>query len=403
MSRVLWRAFGHAPDGLDALIHLGRRHVLPLLRHRLPVYRLTGTTSHDRAAATVVTIGTSMTLDWLVQRFFHAEPHREVLRSTSVFRLHEALERLTPTADLVLACVPRVSAGWLGDAYLRVPALVGARLPVGDSLSTTLANATRSVHYNARHAVANGYTWSFSDDAADFEVFYDDFYRPFVLERFGQLAVVQQREVLRRHFRQNGGIMWIRHCGRVVGGLLVRERGRCLLTPAEGVDPAWPAMVKPSVQFVFYLAAIDVALNRGLASVDLGTTVPCLWNGVFRMKRSLGAIFEESADSHRDILVRWRTPYGPAVQTFFHVGPLLFASSSGLCALASPPLDKSLDGKEIDRPEKQLMAEGIKHIFVLGQSNTYGDSSIGHAGLEAVDLLDPSADAMAINHIARKC
>jgi hypothetical protein len=386
---------------MDALIHLGRRYVLPLLRHRLPIIRLTGTTSHNRAAATVVTAGTSMTVDWLVQRFFHAEPHREALGSASVFRLHEALERLTPTADLVLACVPRATAGWFGDAYLRVPALSGVHLPLGGSLSATLANATRSVQYNARRAVANGYTWSFSDDAADFEVFYDRFYQPFVRQRFGLLAVVQEREVLRRHFRQNGGIMWIRHDGRVVGGLLIRERGRCLLTPAEGVDPIWSNMVKPIVQFVFYLAAIDAALNRGLASVDLGATVPCLQNGVFRMKRSLGAIFEESADSHRDILVGWRTPYGPAVQAFFHVAPLLFASSSGLCALAGSPPDKSLDREETDRPEKQLIAEGIKHIYVLGHSNAYGDSSNGYARLEAVDLLGPSTDALTVNRIAR--
>jgi hypothetical protein len=118
------------------------------------------------------------------------------------------------------------------------------------------------------------------------------------------------------------------------------------------------------------------------------------------MKRSLGAVFQNNADSHRDILVSWRTPYGAAVRTFFGVAPLPFVASSGLCALAGLPLGKPLDGEEIGRPDKRLMAEGIQHIYVLGGADAYHESGSDRVALEDMDLLDPSTDALAVNRMA---
>ena len=78
---------------------------------------------------TVITTGSAMTLDALVNRFFCEPPRVESLPSVSLARLPAALEQLAPTADLMLACVPRAFVGWFGHRYLRIPALVGARLP----------------------------------------------------------------------------------------------------------------------------------------------------------------------------------------------------------------------------------------------------------------------------------
>jgi len=220
-GRALWWAYERVPGGCDAFFHLGRRYVMPVLRHRVPVSRLSGSTADGGPRATLVTTGSAMTLDLLVRRFFDGRPKVEPIGAVSLARLLGVLERLAPTADLILACVPRAFAGWFGERYLRVPALVGARLPIGATNEATLAQATKTVRYDVRRALAKGYGWTCSRDQADFERFYDEFYRPSVRARFGPLAVVREREVLRRHFRHGGGLVWLHRDGRAAAGELV--------------------------------------------------------------------------------------------------------------------------------------------------------------------------------------
>ena len=162
VERAFWWAYEHAPEGMDALFHLGRRYVLPMLRHRLPVRRLTGATTSGHPSVSMITTGAAMTLDVLVNRFFCEPPRVEFLEPVPLARLPAVLEQLAPTTDLMLACVPRAFVGWFGPSYLRIPALVGARLPLGDTLATTLAHATRDRTLDVRRVLAADYHWTFS-------------------------------------------------------------------------------------------------------------------------------------------------------------------------------------------------------------------------------------------------
>ena len=66
---------------MDEVFQLGRRWVMPLLRPILPVRRLHGLDASGRPR-TILAVGTQMTLDALVARFFVDTPAREA-RSAS--------------------------------------------------------------------------------------------------------------------------------------------------------------------------------------------------------------------------------------------------------------------------------------------------------------------------------
>ena len=134
IERALWWAYERAPGDLDTLFQLGRRYATPLVRHRLELCRLTGATGASGRTVTVLTAGAAMTLDFLVKRVFAGAPTVERLGRVSLARLPDALERLGAPTDLTLACVPRALAGWFGQHYLRVPALVTFRQAVGGTL-----------------------------------------------------------------------------------------------------------------------------------------------------------------------------------------------------------------------------------------------------------------------------
>jgi hypothetical protein len=396
-GRAAWWAYERLPGPADNLLRWGRRHVVPTLRHRLPVRRLTGPTAAGGPRATLVTTGSAMTLDILVGRFFAGQPEVETLGAVSLLRLPALLDRLAPRADLVLACVPRAFAGWFGERYLRVPALVGARLPVGATVGATLAQATKTVRYDARRALASGYGWTFSRAPADFERFYDEFHCPFVRARFGPLAVLGRREVLRRHFRHGGGVIWLHHDGRPVAGELVREHGHRLRAVAKGVHPAWAGAAEPSPRFALDLAVCDVAARQGCAEVDLGGSVPSLRDGVLRSKRAWGALLEPWEESHRDVLVRWRGSFGPGLRRFLHAAPLLFEAADGLCGVAAVEPGRPADagaGRELWR---RLAPRGLRRLHVLGATERAGFTPDGRPAPDGPMRLGPVVDAAALD------
>lgn len=397
LGRALWWAYEHAPHQLDPVLRLGRRYAAALLRPRLPLYRLSGLSPADGRKVTVITAGAAMTLDFLVERIFASRPHAQRLGMVSLARLSGTLERIGADADLTLACVPRAMSGWLGgDRYLRVPALVSFRLGIGAHLESTLAAAAYNVRRDARRTVEAGYGWALSHEPGDFERFYHEFYAPFIRQRFGPLAVLREPPELRRHFRHGGGIIWVRQAGKVVAGGLVRVGRGGLRALVEAVHPGWRPEVKPSPQFAVNIATFDIASELGIDVVDLGGTAPSLRDGVFRTKRAWGAAVQVSAESHRQLLLRWPTG-GNALVPLLQAAPLLFEARGRLSAVAAVEPGQQADlaaGRELWR---KLAPAGLDRLYLLGTAGTGRD-------LEAdgrIRVCTP-LDAASLNRVAAR-
>ena len=399
LAEALWWAYEHAPAGMDTLFQGSRRHLMPILRHRLLVRRFIGPTAADGATATVLTTGGAMTLDFLVEKFFRSPPQCEPLGKTSLLRMPKLLETLAPSADLVLACVPRAFAGWFGNQYLRVPALVSARLQLGDDVTSTLVHATRTVRYEARQARGSGYSWSLSNEMADFERFYDQFYRPFVERRFGHLAVVREREVLRRHFRLDGGIIWLAYEGAVVAGELVHMGKGRLAAMVEALAANWQDSTKPSTQFMLKFADCDLALRHGLTAVDFGGSLPSLMDGPLRSKRAWGATFNNAAENHREILLRWQTPLASGVRRWLADVPLLFDTPKGFCAVSAGATLDRLEPQQIQGLRHRLLPKGVTSLFLFDGAAAATSGVAGSPVEPGTHLLDPMVSAAAIHRM----
>lgn len=400
MGRALSWAYERAPVAADGMLRVGRRYIVPIVRHRLPLRRLTGAAWPGGPPVTLVTAGAAMSLDYLVDRLFTGPPQLEPLGSVSLAMLPGALDRLAAAADLVLACVPSACAGWFGQNYLRVPALVDFRIPVAGDLATTLAAATQTVRRDGRRAAESGYSWATSRAPGDLERFLAEFHRPFVQELFGSRAVLRHPATLRRDFRHGGRILWVRQGGRLVAGALLRVRGHVLHTLIEGVHPTWRREVEPSPSFVVNLAACTLASRGALTDVDLGGAVPSLRDGVCRAKRAWGAMARPWEESHRDLLLRWHEP-GSAVQRLLHAAPLLFkAPSGGLCAVVAAPSRDADPWREGMRIWRQLAPRGVRRLFVIGTTGTPPGAAVDCATPDGPVWPCPGAVPVDINRLA---
>ena len=119
---LAWRAYENAPAGADALFHLGRRYVLPLLRYAVPLVRVRGRAVADGEPGSVLVAGTGPQLLHLQRQFLAGELGTEALGACPIHALPRTLLARGGDDDLIVARVARPLAGLIFDRrFLRVP------------------------------------------------------------------------------------------------------------------------------------------------------------------------------------------------------------------------------------------------------------------------------------------
>jgi hypothetical protein len=396
-ASAVWWAYDRAPAGLDAMLHVGRRYLAPLLQPRMPVRRL-GLAS-DVAGSLLTAFGQSMTLDRIVHGLRPIATWSAELPSAS---LADTIGRLRSGAfpgDASLASLPRFAAGLVGDGCLRIPALVSLELPLAGGVEDSLGRATTTVRRDARRVLDAGTTWSVSHELSEFEQFYQEFYTPSVSHRFGELAVLRERAMLRRQFRQGGGLIWLEIQGRRIAGTVVQLRGTTLHGLVAAADPSVRCEGRAGPQFAVKIAAIDVAAKLGATKLDLGGTVPFLCDGNLQAKRAFGGTIRRPDDSHRDLVLSWRVGV-PAVRHLLHQAPLVFEFRHELHAVAAAALGTLADAREGSRLWRQYAPGGLRRRFVLGAAGWSSHAGDGSPAPSGPIVLCPDVDAAALNRAA---
>jgi hypothetical protein len=361
-----WRAYENAPgSAADALVHLGRRYAMPLLRYAVPLARVRGRTLADGEPGSMLVAGSSAQLLHLRRRFFASDASAESLGSCPVHALPRALLARGASDDLILARVARPLAGLVFDRrFLRAPDLVDVWIDARDR-ERVWRRMNQTTRHAARALLAAGYSWSEARDPAAFERFYDRYYLPFVAARHAELAIVRERPVLRRHFRQ-GSILWITRDGEEVAGVLQSVDGRVsthLVVGTRGGD--LEARHRGALDAT-NLFGIELAIRRGLAWVNLGGCLPSPRDGSLAHKRAWGGELRERRDSHHDLLVRWPR-FTPRVARFLADAPLIVRDRGGLAALAALPGDGPAEPRLAQRLWRQWRMPGLRQVHVLAE------------------------------------
>lgn len=357
-----------APRAADPLLHTARRWVLPLTRPRFPIERRHGAMASGEPASMVL-IGQGMQLDYFSRGLFPSPPTRDRSERVGLHRLRRRLKQALDEADLVLATVPRAFTPALaGDDFLQAPSLVDFLLSTADpglpGASLALRNTVRKV--KTGQSAAGRLRSRVATDASEFERFYEDFHVPMVRERYGALAVVQPRRVLRRRFRL-GGLLWVERDGEPLGGDIYDAWGGTLIALVggrrRGLDPAMASLV----QHATYVFVLDHARALGCHQFNMGGAIPVLTNGVFEHKRGWGATVQPRDETHFALLVGWRHANAAVLRCLSEL-PLVVHDARGLSAIGAVPDQGPANPQTAARLCRMLLPEGIRRMILLASA-----------------------------------
>ncbi|MDX1540628.1 MAG: GNAT family N-acetyltransferase [Geminicoccaceae bacterium] len=374
------------PRGVDPALRLARPWLAAASSLSLPAEMLRGRAA-DGTACSAVVIGGGALAGRLVRSLFANAPACEPLPPVSLLDAPRRLATCLDTADLVFATVPRPLAAWVaGPRMLRVPTVV--EFMIDASAATDLSGASRSLRRSARRLAEVGFTTRLSPGPAELESFYYDFYRPMLARRFGGGGSPLSMLTLGRRLRA-GGLIWLEHDGRTIGGAALEVRGDTLRLLVSVERPTGRPDLERWIQFAVTRAGMALGRQRGCRTIDLGAAQPVLGDGVFARKRAFGATVRARASATHELLIGW--PSGtPAVRAWLGRSPLVVRDGKRLAALTAVDEATPADPRAAVRLHRALLPAGIVRLTVLSgagwQPSTRDE---GCPGSDALHLTGP--------------
>jgi len=215
----------------------------------------------------------------------------EPLPRVAAWRLPQAVTNLLRGADLVVCGLPerwpsrwRARAAWQVQSPIAVDVVTPLR---GATLTEWASGGTHSLRRSLARAARIGFIARTTRSFDQLVRFHDELYRPHLLRRHGEFALISDpRSHWRDWIARGGELMLLELDGKVVAGAIQADHGSTCFLAEEGVSSE--LVGTPAgfwAQTALKAAVIDGALARGRTSVHLGRSLARASDRGFAHKR----------------------------------------------------------------------------------------------------------------------
>jgi len=334
-----------------------------LLVRRYPVAWWRGI-ARSGEQATLLVAGEAQMTNYLPERFFAGNPHRELIGHASIWGLPGLLRRLRPSADLTIALVDRLSAHlFFGEDYLRVPDRIGSGRKLREDDFSYFRSRERPWGLKSDVRRALRYRWVVSHSEADLKFFYESMYVPYMRNRFGEGIELLSQESLRCSFRQ-GGIIWIEHEKERIAGGLFRICSKTFVGVMWATANGNLQILNQGALAAVYLYMIDYAHECGCSYIYYGWSSPSLHDGTLRYKRKWGITLKETGDNYFYLLVHWNSLDGVVADFLSHTS-LIFRERGGLSAIHALGADQPATEADVLMARRLLWIDGLQRLYLF--------------------------------------
>jgi len=250
---------------------------------------------------------------------------REPAGNFSLWKMRDRAESLAGQVDLMLilgnslVVRPPARGSWTqGAVELRMAFDYHA----GESWKQ-IEQRMKGQRENLRHIRREGYTCRVSRSAADFELFYHDYYVPMVKTRYKEYGDINTENGLRKLFCEKGELLFVLDAqgSPVSAGLHTNNHG-VMYSLLFGVRGGDRELVHKGALAAMYYYSLQHGFERGCRRHDAGVCLPFLSDGVLRHKLTWG--YEALPNPWRPWgLLLWAPRSAPAALEWMRANPFL--------------------------------------------------------------------------------
>lgn len=339
---------------------------LPFTCWRVSVQELCGTSRVSGQEVRMIATGMPRWAAQVGPYFFAEEPVVEKTTLVPVWQLRRHLNQRQASADLTLVGIDRISARlFLGKDFLAMPPLISTWQSVPENASDSSLKRS-SVASDLRRVKKQDYSSHLSKAAGDFDLFYEHFYKPYILGRHTTNARLTPRWMLRLVYAF-GAIQWLTLNGERVAADLVMKQGRGYNLVVTGVKDGRQDLLRQGALAALYINSVGHARQMGCTRILLGSSRAFLQDGLTRYKGKWMDGFNQD-DGHitanHVLLLRWNQLAGPVVEFLSSAGPI-HHEQSGYSALWAFPSHMPLSAETLQKQYELLKMRDLYRFRIL--------------------------------------
>ncbi len=235
----------------------------------------------------------------LIEVLFPDRPRIEFIDRINVWHINKRIPKMMDESDLVLCDLNHLIRikPMETSFHFRVPPWVLMEVEIDKPIDDVLSAMTRMRRRDIRHAVRVGFTYRFSQDPADLELFYHKMYVPYISNRFGERAIIASFEAKRAMFVE-GGLIMVDYQGQPMAGLLGYVTGDSFIIGSIGIREGHFNLAQKGIMIALNWYAIEWANSQGYRYVNFGMTRSRVNDGIFEAKRHWGTHIQRHLLDH---------------------------------------------------------------------------------------------------------
>ena len=230
---------------------------------------------------------------------------QEIVKTLSLPQFYRERQQLTscPEGADVLIVDHLFETMASGTSVDTLAPHINGTLQVEHTLNAQLERVRSKGHRRKlQSALKRGIHWRRTHSLADFNLFYDVMYEPFVGQRFRYGASIVPRADMQRLFVQRGFLLLVEEAGMPVSGGLIytsrRDRGvmyywKYGLANADTISPNTFGERNAAQEACVLQYAVDMGYRR----IDWGLTKAIPTDGIFSHKKRIGCDFQKTPNA----------------------------------------------------------------------------------------------------------
>jgi hypothetical protein len=266
---------------------------------------------------------------YISQNAYDKEPDIEPLGKVSIDEINPLTKNLKPDIVFVNSNVVFLDY-FLSNNFFVLP-YINSSLDISDSWNKIYERMHRSKQRLVRRIQGLNYSYVTTKEKAELQSLYYEMYLPQILKKHGKSAEIVSFSECKRFFNK-GWILSAKSAGKTISSAICVPNGNELYIPILNTNQEDNNLARYANGVAFYFSVL-FAKEKGYTSIDYGSSLPFLKDGVFQYKREWGMRMKPFQGDEERILAVKVCNFNEGTRDFLLSNPFIFLDSGNLRGL----------------------------------------------------------------------